>query len=88
MRRPADCPRCETESPRVILTASGVLTHAVDKRKAIATNERSAHAPKTSARIQGRARPAAAGAQRKEETARLMTKTRSAPRAFRPHVHG
>ena len=54
---PQDCPRCETESPRVILTAPAFFCMPSDKRKAIATNERSAHAPKTLGRIQGLARP-------------------------------
>ena len=44
---PQDCPRCETKSPRVILTAPAFFCMPSDKRKAIATNERSAHAPKT-----------------------------------------
>ncbi len=44
---PQDCPRCETESPRVILTAPAFFCMPSDKRKAIATNERSANAPKT-----------------------------------------
>ena len=44
---PQDCPRCETESPRVILTAPAFFCMPSDKRKAHATNERSANAPKT-----------------------------------------
>ena len=44
---PQDCPRCEGESPRVILTAPNFFCMPSDKRKAHATNERSANAPKT-----------------------------------------
>jgi len=52
MRRAADCPQCESASPRVILTAPNFFCMPSDKRKAHATNERSSNAPKTSA-IQG-----------------------------------
>ena len=44
---PQDCPQCEGESPRVILTAPNFFCMPSDKRKAHATNERSANAPKT-----------------------------------------
>ena len=44
---PQDCPHCESESPRVILTAPNFFCMPSDKRKAHATNERSANAPKT-----------------------------------------
>jgi putative FmdB family regulatory protein len=44
---PQDCPRCEVEAPRVILTAPNFFCMPSDKRKAHATNERSANAPKT-----------------------------------------
>ena len=44
---PQDCPQCERESPRVILTAPDFFCMPSDKRKAHATNERSANAPKT-----------------------------------------
>jgi putative FmdB family regulatory protein len=43
---PQDCPRCESESPRAILTAPNFFCMSSDKRKAHATNERSANAPK------------------------------------------
>ena len=87
---PQDCPRCETESPRVILTAPAFFCMPSDKRKAIATNERSAHAPKTLGRIQGRARPRLwLLFNRKEEAGAAGDQDqRAEPRAFRPHVHG
>src|SRR5205823_8845874 len=42
---PQACPRCEISSPRVILTAPNFFCMPSDRRKAIATNERSTHAP-------------------------------------------
>ena len=44
---PQDCPRCESESPRVILTAPNFFCMPSDRRKAHAANERSANAPRT-----------------------------------------
>ncbi len=46
---PDDCPRCAAEAPRVILTAPAFYSMSATSRKAAATNERSANAPKTSA---------------------------------------
>jgi putative FmdB family regulatory protein len=54
---PQDCPRCEVESPRVILTAPNFFCMPSDKRKAHATNERSANAPKTMAEYKASHRP-------------------------------
>jgi|ERR1700683_5372372 putative FmdB family regulatory protein len=44
---PRDCPHCASTSPRVILTAPNFFCMPSDKRKAHATNERSANAPST-----------------------------------------
>src|ERR1700743_28320 len=44
---PQDCPQCAGLSPRAILTAPNFFCMPSDKRKAYATNERSANAPKT-----------------------------------------
>jgi putative FmdB family regulatory protein len=44
---PQDCPQCESQAPRVILTAPNFFCMPSDKRKAHATNERSANAPKS-----------------------------------------
>ena len=44
---PQDCPQCDGKSPRVILTAPNFFCMPSDRRKAHATNERSANAPKT-----------------------------------------
>jgi len=43
---PQPCPGCGAPSPRVLLTAPMLATMDAGTRKAIATNERSAHAPK------------------------------------------
>jgi putative FmdB family regulatory protein len=44
---PSDCPRCAREVPRVMLTAPHCSTLSAQSRLAHATNERSAHAPRT-----------------------------------------
>ncbi|MBD9442659.1 FmdB family zinc ribbon protein [Pseudomonas sp. PDM04] len=44
---PCACPECGKPSLRVILSAPALATLAGHTRKAIAANERSAHAPKT-----------------------------------------
>jgi putative FmdB family regulatory protein len=44
---PSDCPDCGASAPRVILTAPHCSTMAPELRRAHATNERSAHAPRT-----------------------------------------
>jgi putative FmdB family regulatory protein len=44
---PQDCPTCANSSPRAILKAPNFSCMSSDRRKAYATNERSANAPKT-----------------------------------------
>jgi len=44
---PQDCPKCESASPRAILRAPNFFCMPAERRKAHATNERSANAPKT-----------------------------------------
>ena len=85
---PQDCPHCENESPRVILTAPNFFCMPSDKRKAHAINERSAHAPKTLARIQGLARPRLRLLFGQEASAAGDQNRRAAPRAFRPRGPG
>jgi putative FmdB family regulatory protein len=46
---PHDCPDCSREAPRVILTAPRMSSLSTERRVAHATNERSAHAPRSSA---------------------------------------
>lgn len=46
------CPYCQTLSVRVILSAPGLATLAGSQRRAIETNERASHAPKTLAEYQ------------------------------------
>jgi putative FmdB family regulatory protein len=45
----AGCPSCARESPRVIMTAPQLSTLSPARRRASAINERSAHAPRSSA---------------------------------------
>jgi putative FmdB family regulatory protein len=40
-----DCPRCGDAAPRAFLTAPHFATMSAERRRAHATNERSAHAP-------------------------------------------
>ena len=44
--RAAECPGCERESPRAFLTAPYFASMSAERRLALATNERSAHAPR------------------------------------------
>jgi putative FmdB family regulatory protein len=46
---PHDCPDCSRAAPRVILTAPRMSSLSTERRIAHATNERSAHAPRSSA---------------------------------------
>jgi putative FmdB family regulatory protein len=80
---PQDCPRCETSSPRVILTAPNFFCMPSDKRRAHATNERSTHAPKTLAQYKASHGPGCgccSGSSKKP--ARLMTKTKGGAKSF------
>lgn len=45
---PQSCPGCGEAAPRVLVTAPMLATMDAGKRTAMATNERSAHAPKSS----------------------------------------
>ncbi|MCQ4323401.1 FmdB family transcriptional regulator [Stutzerimonas stutzeri] len=45
--QPCACPACGGEARRVILSAPGLATMAGSQRRAIETNERSAHAPQS-----------------------------------------
>ena len=74
---PQDCPQCESESPRVILTAPAFFCMPSDKRKAIATNERSANAPKTLGEYKASHGPGCGCCSTgKKKPARLVTKTK------------
>lgn len=48
---PQPCPDCGSEAPRVILTAPNFSCVSAETRIAHATNERSAHAPKSLAEV-------------------------------------
>jgi len=43
--QPAPCPTCSQLSPRIIMIAPDLLLMDADKRKAMATNEKSRHEP-------------------------------------------
>ncbi len=59
---PCTCPYCATPSTRVILSAPGLATLSGSQRRAIAANERSAHAPQTVEEYaQGRKHPKGCG---------------------------
>jgi putative FmdB family regulatory protein len=77
---PQDCPRCETSSPRVILTAPNFFCMPSDRRKAIAVNERSAHAPKTLDQYKAAHAPGCGCCSGKPS--RLMRKTKSGAKGF------
>jgi putative FmdB family regulatory protein len=47
-REPQPCPACGEPSPRVVRSAPGLPLLRAETRKALAINERSAHAPKLS----------------------------------------
>jgi putative FmdB family regulatory protein len=80
---PQGCPGCEASSPRVILTAPNFLCMPSDRRKAIAINERSSHAPKTLDQYKA-SHGAGCGccSGKSEKPARLMTKTKSGAKGF------
>ena len=84
---PQDCPQCESESPRVILTAPNFFCMPSDKRKAHATNERSANAPKTVGEYKAVARRRAAAAARQNRRA-WSSRPEAAPKVFRPRGRG
>ena len=77
---PQACPRCETSAPRVILTAPNFFRMPSDKRKAIAVNEGSAHAPKTLAEYKASHGPGCGCCSTKPS--RLVRKTKSGAKSF------
>ena len=48
-RDPCACPGCGNDSPRAFLSAPALAGMDANRRRAMATNERSAHEPKRSA---------------------------------------
>jgi putative FmdB family regulatory protein len=46
--QPAACPECGADSPRAFITAPRLAMMSSERRVAFATNERSAHAPRSS----------------------------------------
>ena len=80
---PQNCPRCELESPRVILTAPRFSCIPASQRKAHATNERSAHAPKTLDQYKASHGPGCGCCSGgKGRPSRLMAKSKSGAKGF------
>jgi hypothetical protein len=46
--QPAECPACGQSAPRAFLTAPRLAVMTSERRAAFSTNERSAHAPRSS----------------------------------------
>ena len=84
---PQDCPQCESKSPRVILTAPNFFCMPSDKRKAHATNERSANAPKTVDQYKASHGPGC-GCCSGKTVAAGEARPEAAPRVFRPRGRG
>jgi putative FmdB family regulatory protein len=78
---PQRCPDCESESPRVLLTAPNFFCMPSEKKKAHATNERSANAPKTIAEYKASHRPGC-GCCSSGKPARLVTRTKGGAKGF------
>jgi putative FmdB family regulatory protein len=77
---PQDCPQCAGVSPRAILTAPNFFCLSSDKRKAHATNERSANAPRTVDQYRASHGPRCGCCSTKPS--RLVTKTKSGAKGF------
>jgi putative FmdB family regulatory protein len=77
---PQACPQCEGASPRVILTAPNFVCMPSDRRKAIAVNEASRHAPKTLDQYKALHGPGCGCCSGKPS--RLMRRTKSGAKSF------
>jgi hypothetical protein len=78
---PYDCPQCAAEAPRVILTAPNFFCMPTDKRKAHATNERSANAPKTVGEYKAQHGPSC-GCCSTKKPSRLVKQSKSGAKSF------
>jgi putative FmdB family regulatory protein len=78
---PQDCPQCAVEASRVILTAPNFFCMPSDRRKAHATNERSANAPKTVGEYKASHGPGC-GCCSTTKPSRLIKQTRSGAKSF------
>jgi putative FmdB family regulatory protein len=78
---PQDCPHCAGESARAFLTAPNFFCMSSDKRKAHATNERSANAPTTIDQYKASHGPGC-GCCSSKKPARLVKQTRSGAKSF------
>jgi putative FmdB family regulatory protein len=78
---PDSCPACGAEARRVILTAPHFACMPAAARAAHATNERSAHAPKSLAEYKASHGPGC-GCCSSKKPARLMSRSRSGAKGF------
>lgn len=78
---PDDCPQCAMSAPRVILTAPRFACMDASTRTIHATNERSRHAPKTSAEYKA-SHGAGCGCCSGKKPARLQTRSKSGAKGF------
>ncbi len=78
---PLDCPKCESSSPRAILRAPNFSCMSAERRKAHATNERSANAPKTLGEYKASHGPGC-GCCSPRKKGRAVNKTRSGAKSF------
>lgn len=79
---PDDCPDCGRRSERAILTAPYFSCMPASQKKAHATNERSAHAPKTLDEFKASRHGAGCSCCSGKGKSRLVTKTRSGAKSF------
>ncbi len=78
---PQSCPECSALAPRAFLTAPYFATMSRESRLAHATNERSAHAPKTLGEYKALHGPGC-GCCSGKKPARLVTKSKSGAKGF------
>jgi putative FmdB family regulatory protein len=77
--QPHDCPECGTAAPRVILTAPRMSGLSSESRIAHATNERSAHAPRSSKQSHGAGCSCCSG---KSTSKRIVKQGRDGSKSF------
>jgi putative FmdB family regulatory protein len=80
---PSDCPECGARAPRVILTAPHCSTMSSQARLAHATNERSAHAPRTLSSMKASAKSHGAGCSCcSGKSSRMMRRGKNGAKSF------
>jgi putative FmdB family regulatory protein len=77
--QPHDCPGCGEEARRVLLTAPRMSSLSSERRLAHATNERSAHAPRSSKQSHGAGCSCCSG---KSASKRIVKEGRDGSKSF------